>query len=486
MKITNESIIKASNDQIMKMVKDTERLANNKELNPKELRESQEQILSFGKMLHKCGNGHIVPPELKPIVKDFEMHGMDIKKVKPSLRNDFAMVYSDLKLACMEHPGELKNSPAETYCRLYEFFNKDTNIEFMQKLKQSKFLKKEMGTEDLGIDSMESWLAEERSEEIFGIKGAVATATGAIGGLSASTSFVSAVLVVSLILVTTFLIILCVLTMQYKTELTKLLAKLTELEVKEKGAKGARKAAAFTAATEMSANMGPLAKQMIYKPVNGAITTAENMVSKSRAWFDKTLKDADAKRGMFAKESFDQSEEGVFSAVGASLAGVAGGISLTPVIVVVSIILLIIMIKPIVYSIYRWKLKCREFFDDEADMVNLNIEELEEMKLKAPTEAEKNRIQKIIDKQRKVATNLAAMANFFYKTQNNAALDARDDTRDDDDTPYGDALDDTTSTNPDTPTPDDDGIGPTNNGTSDGAGSNGSTPPSDGRPVILF
>ena len=32
MKITNESIIKASNDQIMKMVKDTERLANNKEL----------------------------------------------------------------------------------------------------------------------------------------------------------------------------------------------------------------------------------------------------------------------------------------------------------------------------------------------------------------------------------------------------------------------------------------------------------------------
>lgn len=482
MRITNESIIKASNDQIMKMVKDTERLANNKELNPKELRESQEQILSFGKMLHKCGNGHIVPPELKPIVKDFETHGMDIKKIKPSLRNDFAMVYSDLRLACMEHPGDLKNSPAETYCRLYEFFNKDINIDFMQKLKQSKFLKKEMGTEDLGIDSVESWLAEERSEEIFGIKGAVTAATGAIGGLSASTSFVSAVLVVSLILITTFLIILCVITMQYKSELTKILTKLSELEVKEKGAKGARKAAAFTAATEMSANMGPLAKQMLYKPINGAITTAENMVSKSRTWFDKTLKDADAKRGIFAKESIDQSEEGVFGVVGATIAGTAGAINFTPIIVVVSVILLIIMIKPIVYSIYRWKLKCREFFDDEADMVNLNIEELEEMKLKAPTEAEKKRIQKIIDKQKKVAANLAAMANFFYKTQNNAVLDARDDTRDDDGTPYGDALDDTTSTNPDATSDDN----PNDDGTSDGAASNGSTPPSDGRPVILF
>ena len=483
MKITNESIIKASNDQIMKMVKDTERLANNKELNPKELRESQEQILSFGKMLHKCGNGHIVPPELKPVVKDFETHGMDIKKIKPSLRNDFAMAYSDLKAACTEHPGDLKNSPAETYCKLYEFFNKDANIEFMQKLKQSKFLKKEMGTEDLGIDSMESWLAEERSEEIFGIKGAVAAATGAIGGLSASTSFVSAVLVVSLILVTTFLIILCVLTMQYKSELTKVLAKLSEQEVKEKGAKGARKAAAFTAATQMSANMGPLAKQMLYKPVNGAVSTAENMITKSKSWFDKTLKDAEAKRGIFAKESVDQSEEGVFGTVGATIAGVAGGISFTPIIVIVSVILLIIMIKPIVYSIYRWKLKCREFFDDEADMVNLNIEELEEMKLKAPTEAEKQRIQKIIDKQKKVAANLAAMANFFYKTQNNAALDARDDTRDDDGTPYGQALDDTTSTNPDTTSSDN---GPNDDRTSDGASSNGSTQPSDGRPVILF
>lgn len=482
MKITNESIIKASNDQIMKMVKDTERLANNKELNPKELRESQEQILSFGKMLHKCGNGHIVPPELKPIVKEFEIHGMDINKVKPSLRNNLSMVYSDLKLACMEHPGDLKNSPAETYCKLYEFFNNKTNIEFMQKLKQSKFLKKEMGTEDLNIDSMESWLAEERSEEIFGIKSAVAAAAGAIGGLSASTQFVLAVLVVSLILITTFLIILCIISMQYKSELTKILAKLSEDEVKEKGSKGARKAAAFAAATEMSANMGPLAKQMIYKPIDGAISTAENMINKSKSWFDKTLKDADAKRGIFAKESIDQSEEGVFAAVGSSIAGAAGGISFTPVIVIVSIILLIIMIKPVVYSIYRWKLKCREFFDDEADMVNLNIEELEEMKLKAPTDAEKQRIQKIIDRQKKVATNLAAMANFFYKTQNNAALDARDDTRDDDATPYGDALDDTVSTNPDTTNdgnPDDDR-------TSDGAGSSGSTPPSDGRPVILF
>lgn len=482
MKITNESIIKASNDQIMKMVKDTERLANNKELNPRELRESQEQILSFGKMLHKCGNGHIVPPELKPIVKEFEMNGMDINKVKPSLRNNLSMVYSDLKLACMEHPGDLKNSPAETYCKLYEFFNNKSNIEFMQKLKQSKFLKKEMGTEDLNIDSMESWLAEERSEEIFGIKGAVAAAAGAIGGLSASTNFVLAVLVVSLILITTFLIILCVVSMQYKSELTKILAKLSEDEVKEKGSKGARKAAAFLAATEMSANMGPLAKQMIYKPIDGAISTAENMINKSKSWFDKTLKDADAKRGIFAKESIDQSEEGVFGTVGATIAGAAGGISFTPVIVIVSVILLIIMIKPVVYSIYRWKLKCREFFDDEADMVNLNIEELEEMKLKAPTDAEKQRIQKIIDRQKKVATNLAAMANFFYKTQNNAALDARDDTRDDDATPYGDALDDTVSTNPDTTN---DGT-PNDDRTSDGAGSSGSTPPSDGRPVILF
>lgn len=482
MKITNESIIKASNDQIMKMVKDTERLANNKELNPRELRESQEQILSFGKMLQKCGNGHIVPPELKPIVKEFEMNGMDINKVKPSLKNDLTMVYSDLKLACMEHPGDLKNTPAETYCKLYEFFNNKTNIDFMQKLKQSKFLKKEMGTEDLSIDSMESWLAEERSEEIFGIKSAVATAAGAIGGLTASTHFVLAVLVVSLILITTFLIILCVVSMQYKSELTKILAKLSEQEVKEKGAKGARKAAAFTAATEMSANMGPLAKQMIYKPIDGAINTAENMINKSKTWFDKTLKDAEAKRGIFAKESFDQSEEGVFTTVGATVAGAASGISFTPVIVVVSVILLIIMIKPVVYSIYRWKLKCREFFDDEADMVNLNIEELEEMKLKAPTDAEKQRIQKIINRQKKVATNLAAMANFFYKTQNNAALDARDDTREDDGTAYGDALDDTVSTNPDSTSDDT----PNDDRTSDGAGSNGSPPPSDGRPVILF
>jgi hypothetical protein len=157
------------------------------------------------------------------------------------------------------------------------------------------------------------------------------------------------------------------------------------------------------------------------------------------------------------------------------------GVSFTPVIVVVSIILIIIMIKPIVYAIYRWKLKCKEFFDDEADMVNLNIEELEDMKLKATSDAEKQRLQKIIDKQRKIARNLAAMGNFFYKTQSNAAMDARDDVRDDDNTQYGDVIDQT-NTNPNETT----GDTPVATDGGDGAGSDGSTPPTDGRPVILF
>lgn len=487
MKLKNETVIKMSGDQLMKMVTDTERISANKELNPKEIREAQEQMLSFGKLMEKCSNGRIVPVEMKSTIKDFENAGMDISKLKPSMRHNLEITYNDLKRACSDHPGELKNTPADVYCKLFEFFGKKENRDFANMIKSDPFIKKEIGRESLDAESIEEWLADnpERSEEIFGLKTAIGAATGAIGSLSASTTFLSAVLIICLILITVFMVLMFILTLQYKAELTKLLAKLTEKEVEENGAEETRRKSAFRAAIEMSSNTGPLAKHMIYKPVESAIKTAENMIAKSKNWFDKTLKDANAKKGAFAKESYEeneQSEEGVITAVGAAMTSIFAGVSFTPVIVVVSIILIIIMIKPIVYAIYRWKLKCKEFFDDEADMVNLNIEELEDMKLKATSDAEKQRLQKIIDKQRKVARNLAAMGNFFYKTQSNAAMDARDDVRDDDNTQYGDVIDQT-NTNPDEATGGDTPVA-TDGG--DGAGSDGSTPPTDGRPVILF
>lgn len=136
---------------------------------------------------------------------------------------------------------------------------------------------------------------------------------------------------------------------------------------------------------------------------------------------------AKCKNEKFTKEDYEQSQEALGIAV--------------PIIIIVSLILLAMMMKPIVYFIYNLKMRVSVFFEEEATMLEINIEELIKQRDAAQTDSERARLDKIISKQRKAMTNMSALSNFFYKQTNESAIKTREDISDNDAVDYDQAID---------------------------------------------
>lgn len=421
--IKTKDIINMPIEKIQSMFNKFSSYTNSKTLSKQEEQEFSEQMASFSETMKQCGNGHIVSPEMKPIIKEFEKVDYDFSKLPRSLKAGLDSTYRDFKFIQNNSPMSFDNSASSLYCKIYEFFNNKGNIDFIQKLRKDPLVKRNGYTVEslTDLDSIEMWMQDERSVEMnIGIL--TKTLIGKVTSVITIPNAFIAILIILTIAIVALIVTLLVLHISYKSELTKILKEITPNEISEKGKDNVRAEAAFTASKNMWDKTSPLTKNTFYKPVDFATSSLQKFTSQGYEKFSKfTSKFA---KSQSSKEDYQYSQEFLLG----------GGLAIP---IVVSIILLIIMIKPIIYYIYNLKMRISVFFEEEATLLEINIEDLIEMQNNATTEQEKQRIGRIIEKQRKSMINMSSLSNFFYKQSNDAALKARDDIRDNDSVDYG-------------------------------------------------
>jgi hypothetical protein len=433
MRLKNKDILNMPLEKMNAITESFSKVSEGKVLSKNEEVELQSQVLSFGRTLTKCSNGHIVPPEFKPVISEFEKADYDFTKLPMNLKISIDKTYEDLKMVCEKHSGEFKNTHAKLYCSIYEFFKNPLNLKFMNRIRKDPIVKEiDKSKESLNFRSVELWLADnyEESSEIFGIGSAVAGVKGAFAGLSTEITStcvtiqgLTAVIAFLLVLLTILIVTLIVINLQYKSELADILKHLSGMN--ENSDDTTQSDVEYAAAKNMVLHTNPLTKNIFYKPVAGSLNTFNKITSKGYDWFNKILLDAKNKKlKKNSRENLEQSEESILATMG------------IPFWIIFSIIATMIFIKPAVYFVYRLKLKIYEFFNNEAEMLMVNIEDLKAQINNTTSKTEKARLQKIVDKQLRIYNNMAAIANTFYKAEQTASMDARDDIREDDNINY--------------------------------------------------
>ena len=441
MNFRNKKIIDMPLEKMNAMVDSFSKVSESKVLSDSEEKELKTQVLSFGRCLTKCGNGHLVPPELKETMKTIEKCDYDITKLPVDLKTSLDRTYEDLKFCISNHTGDFKNTQASLYCSIYEFFSNAKNINFLSKIRKDPAIKNASNSkenyindEGITIDSIEMWLADNTDVKSFeGIGSMIAGVKSAFTALSTNVSrsllsihSLITILIILIIIAVVLMITLLIINMQYKAELADVLKLLVQDKLEGKDKEDYK----YLAAKNMVDHTNPLSKSLFYKPVSASLNAYSKITTKGEEWLNKTLT---AIKKSKSKEDLDQSGEAI-PVIGA-IATFIGSFTV-PFWIIFSLICIFIFIKPAVYFIYRLRLKGYQFFKEEADMLAVNIEELKDKKDNTTSETEKQRLQKIIDKQERIYTNLSSIAEWFYKAQQDAAVDARDDIRDCDSIDY--------------------------------------------------
>ena len=453
--------------RIDEIIKAFDGVSENKIFSKSEMKEYRGQVLSFYNTLGKCGIGHIIPPEFKGIVREFEKADYDISKLSKSLKISIDHTYNDLNRLMKSQPKEFENTSTEAYCKIYEFFSNAKNINFLKKLKSDPTVKKSaLSKEEFIIDSIEAYsqesthvynddLSSEGLKESALIKFLTAKFPGiatSISEFTAGLGTLSNVLTIVMIIFTIISILVCILiivNMHYTNEICKAIERLSDrssLTIKTKEELSA------TAAKDMWNNINPVTKNLIILPAIRSCKLTGNMINKSGEWFDKALK---AAKNATSREDYnpdqplteedaagkEESSEGaiagavggVVAKVGTLAAGavhaVTGSALFIPVVVIIFVVLGICLIKPTVYFIYRTRMKISNFLKDEADMLEVNYETLQEQLEKTTSETEKARIQKIIARQSAIASRLASLGDTIYKDNLMASNDAKEDVK---------------------------------------------------------
>ena len=428
MNIRGRDIMNMPVDKMQKMFDNVTRVNDSKVFSKSEEKEMKSQLLSFMGALKKCGNGHLVSPEMKPIIKEFEKADFNINGLPHSLRNSFEKTYVDLKSNLNENGGEFKNSAISVYCKAYEFLLDDSNRSFLNRIRKDPMVKKTgFSTECFdNIDSLEDWLQNDDQSLEAGFFAAMAALPGTALQAMATIKFVGLIIAIILTVIVALLIVLIIVNIKYKTEVSKILSTISDEEIKS-NPEEVKKRSRYNAAKSVLEKTSPLTKNTFYKPIDFAISSLQKLTSNKGAcsYIDKML--AKCKNEKFTKEDYEQSQEALGIAV--------------PIIIIVSLILLAMMMKPIVYFIYNLKMRVSVFFEEEATMLEINIEELIKQRDAAQTDSERARLDKIISKQRKAMTNMSALSNFFYKQTNESAIKTREDISDNDAVDYDQAID---------------------------------------------
>lgn len=469
MRFTSKSFLDNSvtDEEISKLVTSFSNVADSKVFSTDEERDIRKSWLSFGNTLVNCSKGRIIPIEFKSFVKSFEKVDYDITKLPKELKLGLDKTYSDFTKA--NTSSKHKNVMPEAYCRIYEFFSDSAVVKFFKRVKSDNLVKKNtIGLESYEIDSLESLLIEnginvqssEANISLAKTMGLVPSIKDAILGATTSIANVNNLINILILLLIACSILVCVLIIihvKYTSTLNQII-----IQQSESGKIIDRVAAVNSSIDIMDKETSPLVKNLVIRPAIHVSDISKNITTKSYDFFDKALKaiknskskedidENDDENINKSDENTDKSEEGVIenvvakgvTSIGTKLGGAAAAVGtfvaghqaiFIAAAVIASVVLLITCIKPMIYYVYRLKLRISTFFKDQAEMLEVNFENIED-KINDPktSPSEKERLQNILNKQRIIAKKLASYGDKVYGDSNIAAMDARDDIRSED------------------------------------------------------
>lgn len=437
-------ILKLNDDQFDKQLDMFDAIPKSRVLSKAEEHELRKSLIEYEHTLNKCTDGKIISAELRPIVDEFEAANYSLDGLKPHVKNSLQNTYEELKYCIENDPQTFKHSSAKLYCDLYEMFKLNKASEAINRLKKTKFFKSsKLSKESFSIESLENYLAENgqlRSTEGF-IDNFFTKLLHKSQIPAASDSIQYGMFLVSIILVliTISIIALCIINAQYRAELVKILDKLADDDVKLKGALKTRQDNVKAAALAMEQSMPNLTKQTIIKASKYSIRQINQLSKADYSALDKSVEE-------FNQDCNDivaQSEEG---AVGDKIIQIAKPLydkfiifvaKYKTAIIAVGMIIGFIkvgipLLRACIYHFKSWRIRMSTFFEEQVETTNANIEYLIELRDKPTTsQMEKDRLNKIIQKQRVWIKNMTAWANMFYKSEVDASSDTMYEIRQD-------------------------------------------------------
>ena len=437
-------ILKLNNDQFDKQLDMFDAIPKSRVLSKSEERELRKSLIEYEHTLNKCKDGKIISSELRPIVDEFEAANYNLDSLKPHIKNSLQNTYEELKYCIENDTQTFKHSSAKLYCDLYEMFKLNKASEAINRMKKTKFFKSsKLSRESFSIESLENYLAENgqlRSTEGF-LDNFFTKLLHKSQIPAASDSIQYGMFLVSiiLILITISIIALCVINAQYHAELAKILDKLSDDDVKLKGALKCRQDNVKEAALAMEQNMPNLTKQTIIKASKYSIRQINQLSKADYSALDKSVEEFNQD----CNDLIAQSEEG---AVGDKIIQIAQPLYnkfITFVskwktgIIAVGMIIGFIkvgipLLRACIYHFKSWRIRMNTFFEEQIETTNANIEYLIELRDKPTTsQMEKDRLNKIIQKQRVWIKNMTAWANMFYKSEVDASSDTMYEIRQD-------------------------------------------------------
>lgn len=435
-------ILKLNDDQFDKQLDMFDAIPKSRILSKSEEHELRKSLIEYEHTLNKCVDGRIVSADWQPIINEFETADYNIDKLKPGVKNSLQTAYEELKFCVEADPKTFKNTTAKLYCDLYEMFKMNKAAEAINRMKKTKFFKSsKLSRESFSLEDFQNYLAE---------NGGVRSTEGFLDNFftkllhksqvpEASQSVQYGMLIVSilLLLVTISIVTLCVINMQYKAELAKILDKLSDDDIKTKGALKCRQDNVKEAALNMEQNFPAITKQTLIKGAKYSIRQINGFSKADYTELDKSVEDFNQDCNDIVAQSRESGE--AFAAVAQNLYKkfidfvVRWKTGIIAVGMVIGFIKIgIPLIRAAIYHFKSWRIKVSIFFDEQTDLTNANIEYLIEQRDNPTTsEMEKERLDKIIQRQRVWVKNMSAWSNLFYKSEVDASSDTMYEVRQD-------------------------------------------------------
>lgn len=419
-------------------------LPDSKNFNKSEQKELISSLAAFQHTMKKSSRAGFVPPELKDINREFEKANFDITRMPREYANSLKRTYEDLSEVVNNNPGYFKDRASKAYCDAYELFTGVKFKNFVTKIKNSKTFKKftHSGesyniTSAEGIDVLYSDLSRENNNEqslefdVLGIKAALSGATTSFNTLTGSVNALSSIVIVAIVIISIMIICICIMSAMYQERLVSAIEAITDKQNKTD-----KKLDKSAIAMSMEESMSSTTNAFLVKPTIGC-TKFINKLTEPKE-FTKLSKHIDAAdKAPISRESYEQSEEfaipplniapflaGIVSTVGAPILIGAG--------VIAGLILAIHLIRGAIYWVGHFRLKISTILKEQSEVLDTNVISLIDKANDPMTpKSEKERLNKIIERQKNMSKNLTSLSDTFYKTQNAANSDAAYDLKDD-------------------------------------------------------
>ena len=376
--------------------------------------------------LIKMSKNRFVSPEMKPVVQMFEKANYDLTKLPMEVQGQFADTYQKIQSIVAKNPSKYKNSTAELYCTIYEMFANNNLSKLYKRVKSSSlFNEVEVSREALkGIENWEYYASSRLTQSEEWIGSSIGATVSGIATTVGSVNVMLHTLNIILIFLISALIVLCIISATFTIRLTQILEKLSNGEkIKKVGPKKAKEESVEEAVVGLHETPPIMTKTFLYKPVASVGKFVNNLSTKMYASFDKTLTNIENNKK--SKEGYDPEQSTEFS----KELIIVGIICLLPAILA--------LLRSMLYYVGHLRLKMSEFFKEQAEWTEIHIEELIAKRDNPSTSPiEKERLTKVIEKQKDWAARLTGWGEKLYKSQDEAGSEARSEIRIDDSKDY--------------------------------------------------